>query len=113
MATHSVNPAATGAGTIYVTLSGLPLFIDLKGPFPQSSSGPDFWVLHAVLLPANGPALHAPTAVNLSLTVKDVLLSLDRKDTEAPVINSLRKEVDSKQIEFVKSPKLIPVHFSS
>jgi hypothetical protein len=113
MATQSVNSAATGTSTIYVTLSGLPLFIDLKWPFHQASSGADFWVLHADLRLADGSDLHALTAVNLSLTVKEVLPSLDRKDTEAPVINSLRKEVDNKQIEFVKSPKLIPVHFNS
>src|SRR5438876_12445322 len=35
------------------------------------------------------------------------------KDAEATVINTLRKEVDRRQIEFVKSGKLVPVHFSS
>lgn len=113
MATHTVNPAANTTGTIYVTLSGLPLFIDLKWPFHQASSGADFYVLHADLRLADGSGLHALTSVNLSLTVKDVLPSLDAKDTAAPVINSLRKEVDNKQIEFMKSPKLIPVHFNS
>ena len=32
--------------------------------------------------------------MNLSATVREVLPSLEAKDTEAPVINSLRKEVD-------------------
>ena len=105
--------SAEAVGTIYVTLSGLPLFIDLKWPFHQASSGADFYVLHADLRLADGSGLHALVSVNLSLTVKDILPSLDRRDTEAPVINSLRKEVDSKQIEFMKSPKLIPVHFNS
>ena len=105
--------SAEAVGTVYVTLSGLPLFIDLKWPFHQASSGADFWVLHADLRLADGSGLHALTAVNLSLIIKDVLPSLDRKDTEAPVINALRKEVDNKQIEFMKSPKLIPVHFNS
>ncbi len=103
----------TALGTIYVTLSGLPLFIDLKWPFHHASSGADFYVLHADLRLADGSGLHALTSVNLSLTVKEVLPSLEPKDAEAPVINTLRKEVDSKQIEFVKSPKLIPVHFNS
>ena len=40
-------------------------------------------------------------------------VSLDPKDAEAPVINALRKEVDRRQIEFVKSGKLLPVAFSS
>src|SRR5207253_10800897 len=35
------------------------------------------------------------------------------QDAEAPVINALRKEVDRKQVEFVKSGKLLPVYFSS
>jgi hypothetical protein len=57
--------------------------------------------------------LHAPVAVNLSLTVKEVMPSLEPKDAEAPVINALRKEVDRRQIEFLKSGKLLPVPFSS
>jgi hypothetical protein len=113
MATQTVNSAANTTGTIYVTLSGLPLFIDLKWPFHQASSGADFYVLHADLRLADGSGLHALISVNLSLTVKDVLRSLDPVDTAAPVLNALRKEVDNKQIEFLKSPKLIPVHFSS
>ena len=100
-------------GTIYVTLSGLPLFIDVKWPFRQASSGADFWVLHATLRLADGSGLYALSSVNLSLTVKEVLPSLDAKDIAAPVLNALRKEVDNKQIEFVKSPKLIPVLFNS
>jgi hypothetical protein len=105
--------SAEAVGTIFVTLSGLPLFIDLKWPFHQASSGADCWVLHSDLRLADGSGLHALVAVNLSLTVKEVLHSLDRNDTEAPVVNALRKEVDNKQIEFMKSPKLIPVHFNS
>jgi hypothetical protein len=45
--------------------------------------------------------------------VHEVLPSLAAKDTEAPVINALRKEVDRRQLEFVKSGKLVPVQFSS
>jgi len=57
--------------------------------------------------------LHAPVAVNLSATVREVLPSLEAKDVEGPVINALRKEVDRRQLEFVKSGKLVPVQFSS
>jgi hypothetical protein len=39
--------------------------------------------------------------------------SLEPQDAEGPVINSLRKEVDKHQLEFLKSSKLVPVHFSS
>ena len=42
-----------------------------------------------------------------------MLPSLEPKDTEAPVINALRQEVDHKQMEFVKSGKLVPLPFSS
>lgn len=108
-----ISHSETSTGTVFVTLSGLPLFIDLSWPFHQASSGADFFVLHSDLKLADGSGLHSLAAVNLSLTVKEVLPSLEREHTEGPVINALRKEVDRKQLEFVKSPKLVPVHFSS
>lgn len=99
--------------TIYVTRAGLPLSFRLDWPFHKSTSGADFWVLHTDIRLENSEGLHAPVAVNLSLTVREVLPSLEPKDAEGPVINALRKEVDRRQIEFVKSGKLVPVHFSS
>jgi hypothetical protein len=98
---------------IWVTLSGLPLTIKLDWPFHRSTSGADFWVLHGDIRLEGSDGLHAPVAVNLSLTVKEVMPSLEPKDAEAPVINALRKEVDRRQIEFLKSGKLLPVAFSS
>lgn len=98
---------------VYVSLAGLPLQIDLTWPFHKSGSGADFWVLHGDVKLGNSDGLHAPIAVNLSVTVSEVLPSLDAKDTEGPVINALRKEVDRRQLEFLKSGKLVPVHFSS
>jgi len=98
---------------IWVTLRGLPLTIRLEWPFHQSTSGADFWVLHGDIQLAGSDGLHAPVAVNLSQTVREVLPSLEPKDVEAPVINALRKEVDRRQIEFLKSGKLLPVPFSS
>src|SRR5271168_592265 len=98
---------------IWVTLSGLPLTISLEWPFHRSTSGADFWVLHGDIRLENTDGLHAPVAVNLSATVREVVASLEAKDVEAPVINALRKEVDRHQIEFVKSGKLKPVAFSS
>ena len=98
---------------IWVTLSGLPLSISLEWPFHRSGSGADFWVLHGDIRLEGSEGLHAPVAVNLSATVREVLPSLEASDAEAPVINALRKEVDRKQIEFVKSGKLKPVAFSS
>jgi len=98
---------------IWVTLGGLPLTISLEWPFHRSTSGADFWVLHGDIRLENTDGLHAPVAVNLSATVREVVASLEPEDVEAPVINALRKEVDHRQIEFVKSGKLKPVAFSS
>lgn len=98
---------------IWVTLGGLPLSFELEWPFHRSSSGADFWVLHGDIRLEGSEGLHAPVAVNLSATVREVMASLEASDAEAPVINALRKEVDRKQIEFVKSGKLKPVAFSS
>ena len=98
---------------IYVTLSGLPLHIELNWPFHQSGSGADFWVLHGDVQLANSDGLHAPVAINLSATVREVLPSLEAGEVEGPVINALRKEVDRRQLEFLKSGKLVPVQFSS
>jgi len=98
---------------IYVTLTGLPLSFHLEWPFHKSTSGADFFVLHGDISLESSPGLHAPVAVNLSATVREVMSSLEAKDAEAPVINTLRKEVDRRQLEFVKSGKLVPVNFSS
>jgi len=105
--------AVSEAKKIWVTLSGLPLTVKLDWPFHPSTSGADFWVLHGDIRLEGSDGLHAPVAVNLSLTVKEVMPSLEPKDAEAPVINALRKEVDRRQIEFLKSGKLLPVPFSS
>jgi hypothetical protein len=98
---------------IYVTQTGLPLSFHLQWPFRRSTSGADFSFLHADIRLESSPGLHAPVAVNMSATVREVMPSLEAKDAEGPVINSLRKEVDRRQIEFVKSGKLVPVNFSS
>jgi hypothetical protein len=107
------DEASSAGEKIWVTLRGLPLTIRLKWPFHQSTSGADFWVLHGDIRLEGSEGLHAPVAVNLSQTVREVMASLEPKDAEAPVINALRKEVDRRQIEFVKSGKLLPVPFSS
>jgi hypothetical protein len=99
--------------TIYVTRTGLPLSFKLEWPFRRATSGADFDVLHAEITLENTGGLRALVAVNLSVTLREVLPSLEPKDTEGPVINALRKEVDHKQTEFVKSGKLVPLPFSS
>ena len=98
---------------IYVTLSGLPLSFKFEWPFHKSTSGSDFWVLHADIRLEGSEGLHAPMAVNLSATVREIMPSLEPKDALAPVINALRKEVDRRQVEFLKSGKMVPVQFSS
>ena len=105
--------AVDTAKKIWVTLTGLPLTIKLNWPFHQSTSGADFSVLHADIRLEGSDGLHAPVAVNLSQTVREIMPSLEPQDAEAPVINALRKEVDRRQIEFLKSGKLLPVPFSS
>jgi hypothetical protein len=110
MSTPTQTPAPK---TIYVTRTGLPLSFKLEWPFRRATSGADFDVLHAAITLENSDGLRALVAVNLSVTLREVLPSLEPKDTEAPVINALRKEVDHKQTEFVKSGKLVPLPFSS
>ncbi len=107
------TPTPVSTKTIYVSRTGLPLSFKLDYPFHRASSGADFDVLHAVITLENSEGLHAPVAVNLSVTVREILPSLEPKDTEGPIINALRKEVDQKQTEFVKSGKLVPLPFSS
>src|ERR1700736_5358795 len=99
--------------TIYVTRTGLPLSFELEWPFRRATSGADFDVLHTVIMLENSEGLRALVAVNLSATLRQVLPSLEPKDTEGPIVNALRKEVDNKQTEFVKSGKLVPLPFSS
>jgi len=110
MSTPTRSPTAK---TIYVTRIGLPLSFKFEWPFRHATSGADFDVLHAAITLENSDGLRALVAVNLSATLREVLPSLELKDTEAPVINALRKEVDHKQTEFVKSGKLVPLPLSS
>ena len=106
-------PVTPAEKKVWMTLTGLPLTFAIEWPFHKSTSGADFWVLHADIRLENSAGLHALVAVNLSATVREVLPSLEPKDAETPVINALRKEVDRRQLEFVKSGKLLPLAFSS
>ena len=108
------SPAGASAakGRFCLTIAGLPLTITLQWPFHPSSGGADFFVLHGDIRLEGSDGLHAPVAVNLTQTVREALPSLDPEYTEAPVLNALRKEVDNRQLEFLKSPKRLPVPFS-
>ena len=111
---QAANASSMGVDKkIWVTLRGLPLTLKLEWPFHQSTSGADFFVLHGDIRLEGSEGLHAPVAVNLSQTVREVMPSLEPKDAEAPLIKAQLKEVDKRQIEFVKSGKLLPVPFSS
>jgi hypothetical protein len=110
MSTPTQTPTSK---TIYVTRTGLPLSFELEWPFRHATSGADFEVLHTVITLENSGGLRALVAVNLSATLREVLPSLEPNGTEGPVINALRKEVDHKQTEFVKSGKLVPLPLSS
>ncbi|MBV8478037.1 MAG: hypothetical protein JOZ36_15345 [Acidobacteria bacterium] len=98
---------------IYLSMAGLPLRVELNWPFHKSTSGSDWWVLHGTIWVETTEGLHALVAVNLTTTVKEIMPSLAPIDAEAPVINTLRKEVDHKQVEFQKKAKLLPIQFSS
>ena len=102
------------ANQVYVTRSGLPLRIALDWPFHRSHSGADFHVLHGTVWLENSDAgLHALVALQLTVTVREVLPSLEPQDVEAPAINTVRKAVDRKELEFLKTPKRVPVPFNS
>jgi len=113
MTTPKTSSGASSKGKLYLTIAGLPLTITLQWPFHRSGGGADYFVLHGDICLENSDGLHVPVAINLTQTVREALPSLDPKDTEAPVVNALRKEVDNRQLEFLKSPKLLPVPFSS
>lgn len=100
---------------LYVTLSGIPLQIDIQWPFQPAKAGGDFHVVHGtarLLLPGK-EELHAKLAVHLAATVIEELSSTAREHTEVAVVNAIRKAVDTKDLEFLKSDKLQPVPISS
>jgi hypothetical protein len=97
----------------YLTLAGLPVTIQMQWPFHGSGSGGDFYLLHGAMTLQDGSGLHADVAVQLSQTFKEQLASLERVDSESAVVNALRKELDRKQLELLKSGKKQPVPISS
>ncbi len=96
-----------------VTLQGLPLTITLQWPFQASTAGADFFVLHGDIRLEDGRGLHALVALQMTRTVREVLPSLEPEHTESPAVNTLRKAVDHKELEFLRSPKRLPVPLSS
>jgi hypothetical protein len=103
----------------YITLTGLPLRIDLEWPFHASTSGADWFSLHGRVWLADGrdgqpdSGLHADVAVNVSQVIKEALPSLEPQHAESAAVNAIRKELDVRQLELLKSAKRLPVHVSS
>lgn len=99
--------------TTFVTLSGLPVRFEFEWPFHPSQSGADWFSLHGRAWLDDGGPLHADVAVNLTQTIKEALPSLGAEHAEAVVINAVRKDLDNRQLELLKSGKRQPVPVSS
>jgi hypothetical protein len=113
MSTQRSNWGNSTTASVFLTLSGLPLSFELQWPFHRSGSGADFYLLHGDVHLEGSDGLHCLVAVQLTLTIKDVLPSLEPADVAPPVINTIRKQVERKQLEFLKSPKRVPIPFSA
>jgi hypothetical protein len=96
-----------------MTRAGLPVRIELRWPFRPSSAGADYFVLHGEVRLEDGGGTRAEVSVHLTQTIREVLPSLEPEEAEGYVINVLRKEVDRRQLEFLKSGKRQPVPLSS
>jgi hypothetical protein len=96
-----------------VTASGLPLQIELEWPFHPSSSGGDWWVLHGTARLDDGGPLHADIAVHLTASIREILPSTDGSEARMATINTVRKAVDDKQLELLKTGKRQPCPLSS
>ena len=96
----------------YVTLHGIPLNMNLNFPFHPSAGGADYFVLHGNVALADGSGLYAEVAVHMSQVLKEVV-NVDGPMAVAAAVDSIRKTVDTKDIEFLKSTKKQPVHLSS
>jgi hypothetical protein len=72
-------------------------------------------VLHGNVALEDGSGFFAEVSVHLSQVVREALAGVDEKDPNAfaAAVNSIRKTIDTKDIEFIKSTKKQPVHLSS
>ena len=117
MSAQSDKPTGAATGH-FMTLCGLPVTIMMQWPFHPAVAGSDFYVLHGRMTLADGGSdagsgLHAEISVQLTQVIKEALPSLDREHAEPAVINAIRKDLDRKQLELVKSGKRQPVTVSS
>ncbi len=101
------------ARSAYFTLSGLPLTFEFQWPFHKSTSGADFWVLHGVAYLEDGSDLRSDFSIHLTQTMHPMMPGMDA-DTALPyVINVVRRMVDTKDLEFLRSGKRQPIDLSS
>ncbi len=98
---------------VYLTVSGLPLSFEFHWPFHKSSSGADFHVLHGTTWLEDGTGLRADFSIHLSQTMQELLPSLEESVALPYAINVVRKVVDTKDLEFLKSGKRQPIPLSS
>ena len=97
----------------YLTLSGLPLTFEFQWPFHKSTSCADFWVLHGVAFLEDGSNLRSDFSIHLTQTMHPMMPGMNA-DTALPyVINVVRRMVDTKDLEFLRSGKRQPIDLSS
>lgn len=96
-----------------VTVSGLPLQIELEWPFHPASAGSDWYVLHGTVRLDDGSDLHADIAVHLTASIREILPSTDSQEAMMATVNTIRKAVDDKQLELLKTGKRQPCPLSS
>lgn len=97
----------------YLTVSGLPVSFQFEWPFHKSTSGADFWVLHGTAYLEDGSGLRAEFSIHLSQTMQDMLPNMEEHAALPYVINVVRKTIDNKDLEFLKSGKRQPIPLSS
>lgn len=96
-----------------LTLTGLPVRLEMQWPFHRSEGGSDWYVLHGRLWLADGGELHADLALNLSQSINEVLPTRDGDLSFWVAVNTARKALDDKQLQLLKSGKRQPVPVSS
>jgi hypothetical protein len=97
----------------YLTLSGLPLTLEFQWPFHKSTSGADFWVLHGVAYLEDGSGLRSDFSIHLTQTMHPMMPGMDAGTALPYVINVVRRMVDTKDLEFLRSGKRQPIDLSS
>ena len=98
---------------IYVTLSGMPLWFEWQWPMRASEAGSDWSILHGRAWLADESGLHADVSVNLTRTIQEALPSLEPEHAQPVAVNAVRKDLDTQQLELLKSGKRQPVPLSS